>query len=132
MESEITSEISESGSKNSITSFEADVQHTFFYTDSKFFTSLDTNEIMSTIIQRYPLLSQQSTDSVIKKQIIVFLNDATFIEYLMEFYNLTVYDMFKILYMSYGSIFKGPFLNKVKNQLVGKKYATITRKKRNY
>ena len=62
----------------------------------------------------------------------MFLNDATFIEYLMEFYNLTVYDMFKILYMSYGSIFKGPFLNKVKNQLAGKKYATITRKKRNY
>lgn len=50
----------------------------------------------------------------------------------MEFYNLTVYDMFRVLYTQYGTMFKGPFLKKVKSQLDGKQYATVTRKKHNY
>lgn len=87
---------------------------------------------MSTILQRYPLLGQEQTDSVIKKQIVTFLNDTAFIEALMDMYNLTVYDMFKVLYKQYGSVFKGPFLKKVKSQLDGKQYATVIRKKHSY
>lgn len=87
---------------------------------------------MLAILQKYPMLGQDQTDAVIKKQIVIFLNDVDFIEQLMEFYNITVYDMFKVLFKQYGSIFKGPFLKKVKTQLDGKNYATITRKKNCY
>lgn len=133
MESEITTDITEQTiTKDIASSFESDIQHTFFYTDNKFFENLDTKEIMKTILKKYPLLSQEQTDVIIKKQIVLFLNDVSFIEYLMEFYNLTVYDLFKILYKQYGSIFKGPFLKKIKTQLDGKKYATVTRKKHSY
>ena len=87
---------------------------------------------MSAILQKYPLLCQDQTDVVIKKQIVAFLNDSVFIEQLMEFYNLTVYDMFRVLYTQYGTMFKGPFLKKVKSQLDGKQYATVIRKKHSY
>ena len=131
MESDTNTETN-SQTQDITASFEADIQHTFFYTDSKFFASLDNKEIMSAILQKYPLLCQDQTDAVIKKQIVAFLNDSVFIEQLMEFYNLTVYDMFRVLYTQYGTMFKGPFLKKVKSQLDGKQYATVTRKKRSY
>ena len=131
MESDTNTETN-SQTQDIAASFEADIQHTFFYTDNKFFASLDNKEIMSAILQKYPLLCQDQTDAVIKKQIVAFLNDSVFIEQLMEFYNLTVYDMFRVLYTQYGTMFKGPFLKKVKSQLDGKQYATVTRKKRSY
>ena len=131
MESE-TTETNEQPLRDMTSSFEADIQHTFFYTDNKFFAGLDNKEIMSAILQKYPLLCQDQTDVVIKKQIVAFLNDSAFIEQLMEFYNLTVYDMFRVLYTQYGTMFKGPFLKKVKSQLDGKQYATVTRKKHSY
>lgn len=131
MESDTNTETN-SQTQDITASFEADIQHTFFYTDNKFFASLDNKEIMSAILQKYPLLCQDQTDAVIKKQIVAFLNDSVFIEQLMEFYNLTVYDMFRVLYTQYGTMFKGPFLKKVKSQLDGKQYATVTRKKRSY
>lgn len=131
MESE-TTETNEQPLRDMTSSFEADIQHTFFYTDNKFFASLDNKEIMSAILQKYPLLCQDQTDAVIKKQIVAFLNDSAFIEQLMEFYNLTVYDIFRVLYTQYGTMFKGPFLKKVKSQLYGKQYATVTRKKHSY
>lgn len=131
MESDTNTETN-SQTQDITASFEADIQHTFFYTDNKFFASLDNKEIMSAILQKYPLLCQDQTDAVIKKQIVAFLNDSVFIEQLMEFYNLTVYDMFRVLYTQYGTMFKGPFLKKVKSQLDGKQYATVTRKKHSY
>ena len=131
MESE-TTETNKQPLRDMTSSFEADIQHTFFYTDNKFFAGLDNKEIMSAILQKYPLLCQDQTDVVIKKQIVAFLNDSAFIEQLMEFYNLTVYDMFRVLYTQYGTMFKGPFLKKVKSQLDGKQYATVTRKKHSY
>lgn len=131
MESDTSTETN-SQTQDITAAFEADIQHTFFYTDNKFFASLDNKEIMSAILQKYPLLCQDQTDAVIKKQIVAFLNDSVFIEQLMEFYNLTVYDMFRVLYTQYGTMFKGPFLKKVKSQLDGKQYATVTRKKHSY
>ena len=131
MESDTSTETN-SQTQDITASFEADIQHTFFYTDNKFFASLDNKEIMTAILQKYPLLCQDQTDAVIKKQIVAFLNDSVFIEQLMEFYNLTVYDMFRVLYTQYGTMFKGPFLKKVKSQLDGKQYATVTRKKHSY
>ena len=131
MESDTNTETN-SQTQDIAASFEADIQHTFFYTDNKFFASLDNKEIMSAILQKYPLLCQDQTDAVIKKQIVAFLNDSVFIEQLMEFYNLTVYDMFRVLYTQYGTMFKGPFLKKVKSQLDGKQYATVIRKKHSY
>ena len=131
MESDTSTETN-SQTQDIAASFEADIEHTFFYTDNKFFASLDNKEIMSAILKKYPLLCQDQIDAVIKKQIVAFLNDSVFIEQLMEFYNLTVYDMFRVLCTQYGTLFKGPFLKKVKNQLVGKQYAKVTRKKRSY
>ena len=87
---------------------------------------------MSAILQKYPLLCQDQTDAVIKTPIVAFLTDSAIIEQLLEFYNLTVYDMFRVLYTQYGTMFKGPFLKKVKSQLNGKQYATVTRKKHSY
>lgn len=118
--------------QSSTASFEADVQHSFFYTDSKFIEQLDNTDIMAAILKRYPFLGQEQTDSVIKKNLILFLNDDKFVEYIIDYYNISIYDLFKLLYGQFGSIFKGPFLKKVKNTIDGKKYAAATRRKHEY
>jgi len=83
---------------------------------------------MASILKTYPRLSTSNTDSIIKKALIEMLNDEQFINEILEFYNINVFDLFKILHKTYASIFKGSFLKKLKNNIVGKSYVSRKRK----
>ena len=60
------------------------------------------------------------------------LNDVDFIESILSFFNITIYDLFKVLYNKFGSLFKGQYLKKVKSVIDGKRYLSATRKKHEY
>lgn len=109
-------------------SIESVVNQSFFYTNDKFFDQIDNEEIMASILKTYPRLSTSNTDSIIKKALIEMLNDEQFINEILEFYNINVFDLFKILHKTYASIFKGSFLKKLKNNIVGKSYVSRKRK----
>ena len=106
-------------------SFEYNVDTSFFYTSDKFINALDNEAIISQIQKKYPDLSDKSTDSVIKKNIVKFLDDEQFVESVLEFYNLTIFDLFKLFYKLYGAVFKGMYLVKIRKVISDKKYASV-------
>lgn len=83
---------------------------------------------MAAIIKSYPRMSTANTDSVIKKALIEMLNNEKFVSEILEFYNINIFDLFKILHKIYASIFKGTFLKKLKTNIAGKSY--VNRKRR--
>ena len=108
--------------------FESAVDTSFFYTSDKFINSLDNNEIIKKIQTKYPNLSIKSTDSVIKKNILHFVEDEKFVESILDYYSLNIFELFKILYSKYSPIFKGMYLTKLRKILQNKKYADANRR----
>ena len=111
--------------------FESDVETSFFYTSDKFFNKLDDIEIFNTLCEQYPQL-QSEEDSTVKKTFIQLLNDELFVEQVLSYYNITIYDFFKLIYSQYSSIFKGPYLKKVKSELASKRYKMQSRRAHDY
>lgn len=109
-------------------SFESSVETSFFYTSDKILDALDDSTIISKIIVKFPNLSPDKPDPLVKKEIVAFLNDKEFICGIMSYYGLTIMDVFKLLYKSYPSVFKGPFLKKLKKELRYKSYARPVRR----
>ena len=62
----------------------------------------------------------------------MMLDDSDFVEHILAFFNFTIYDLFKLMYNKFGSLFKGPYLKKVKSAIDGKRYLSATRKKHDY
>ena len=107
-----------------LTSFESTFDTSFFYTNDKFLDAIDDNQILAFIRKKYPELKPNNTDVILRKYLLKFLDDEKFIEKMLKFYNLTMYDLIKILSKSYGILFKGQFLKKIQNQLKTKSYAS--------
>ena len=104
---------------------EYNVETSFFYTSDKFINAIDNDNILKEIQKKYPELSDKNTDGAIKKSILKLLDDDKFVEQLLEYYNLSVFDLFKLLYKMFSSVFKGMYLVKVRKTIAGKKYATL-------
>lgn len=74
------------------------------------------------MVSCYEQLGQNNEDTSIKKTIIAMLNDEDFIYDLLEYYSISMQDIFKILYAQYSGIFKGPYLKKIRNIIEDKQY----------
>lgn len=60
---------------------------------------------------------------MIKKGIISFLNDEDFVSYVLKYFGITLLELMNVMFKQYGSLFKGPYLKKVRKALTNKKYA---------
>ena len=112
--------------------FESSVESSFFYTNDKFIIQLDDAEIFKSVQAKYPQLNSTNDDSVIKKQIAAFLDDDEFVQQLMNFYGCTIFDVFTVLHRQYASLFKGPFLKKLKMILSTKNYISDATSRRQH
>lgn len=115
------------GQNVSSSSVEYCVETSFFYTSDKFINSLDNDSIMHTIQSKYENVHVDNTDSIIRKNIVLFLNDESFVEYILQHYNITILDLFKLLYQQFSSLFKGPYLKKIRKTISNKRYAKLRR-----
>lgn len=97
-------------------------ENSFFYTSDKFFNQCDSAEVINYIMSKYPEFAVTNDDTLIKKTFIQILQDEVFMQQLLKTYNITIHDLFIMLYKNYASIFKGPYLKKVKNELDTKTY----------
>ena len=89
----------------------------FFYTNDKQVNSIDDAEIIQYIIMSYPEFIQQTKDSQLKKIFLEMLDNKQFILKLLEQFDLTIYDFFKLIYKNYSSLFNALFIKKVKAKL---------------
>lgn len=51
------------------------------------------------------------------------MNDEDFVAYVLKFFGMTLLELMNVMFKQYGSLFKGPYLKKVRKALSGKKYA---------
>ena len=91
-----------------------EAQISFFYTNDKYFTQFDDNEIIQSVRQKYPdFMKEGISDIDLKRTIICILQDKNFVDSVLEFYNLSVQDFFKFMFRRDTTIFKGPYLSKL-------------------
>ena len=106
-------------------SLETAVNSSFFYTNDKALDTIDNAEILKTITAKFEGLSTDNTDSVIKKALIEFLQNERYVTKILKFYHITIFELFKLFHKNYASIFKGPYLKKLKKELENKSYVSI-------
>ena len=104
---------------------ESAVNSSFFYTNDKAFDALDNDEILKTLIADFSGLSTENTDSTIKKALIELLQNETYVTKTLTYYHITIFELFKIFHKNYASIFKGPYLKKLKKELENKSYVDL-------
>lgn len=104
---------------------ESAVNSSFFYTNDKAFDALDNDEILKSIVADFSGLSTENTDSTIKKALIELLQNETYVTKTLTYYHITIFELFKIFHKNYASIFKGPYLKKLKKELENKSYVDL-------
>lgn len=96
----------------------------FFYTNDKFVATFEDDDILKYLKDHYPLFMKDSLDlQTQKKQILDMLQNAKFMEEILSYYDMNVYEFFKFLFRLEPDIFKGSFLKRVQKALRYKKYA---------
>lgn len=108
---------------SSIEDFNNTVDNSFFYTNDKRINAIDEAEVISRMLIQYPDFNQQNKDTQLKKLFLQMLDDDVFILDILDYFNLTIYDFFKIIYKNYSSLFNALFIKKVKEKLQNCKYA---------
>lgn len=102
---------------SSMEQFNNSVDTTFFYTSDKKLNAMDDDEIVMKIIEQYPEFSQSNKDTQLRKQFLTILDDKILIDDILEYYNLTIHEFFKIIYKQYSSLFNTLFIKKVRQKL---------------
>lgn len=109
----------------SIEDFNSTVETSFFYTNDKHLNAIDDAEVINRIVVRYPDFNQKNKDTQLKKIFLQVLDDEEFILDLLDYFALTIFDFFKIIYKNYSSLFNTLFIKKVKDRIKNKKYARV-------
>lgn len=95
---------------------EAQIQ--FFYTNDKYFTQFDDQEIVKAVQQKYPdFMREGISDGDLKKTIVTILQDTAYVASVLDFFNMNIQDFFKFIFRRETSIFKGPYLTKLQRTL---------------
>lgn len=115
----VTTAVSEEASAiESLDNAETAVSNIFFYTNDKFFASLDNDEVIKLVVARYPGFAVTNTDAEIKVALVEMLKDEAFMRSVLKHFCITIYDFVKMMNKNYGMLFKGTFLKKVRALLL--------------
>ena len=109
--------------------FNVDDYRSFFYTNEKQIRKMDDSFVISLITEKYPDFVQSNKESVLKQAFILFLSDSNHVKYILDYCDITIHDLFKIVYRSYPFLFNTCFTNKVRNAIIHRCYARRTRTK---
>lgn len=96
----------------------------FFYTNDKFITRFEDDDILDYLKVHYPLFMKNPLDfQTQKKQILEMLQNAQFMDDLLNYYDMNIYEFFKFLFRLEPDLFRGSFLKRVQKAMRYKKYA---------
>lgn len=109
----------------SIEDFNSTVDTSFFYTNDKHLNAIDDVEVINRIMSRYPDFNQKNKDTQLKKILLQVLDDDLFVSDILEYFSLTIFEFFRIIYKNYSSLFNTLFIKKVKDKIKNKKYARV-------
>lgn len=93
--------------------FNSDDYNSFYYTSDKQIRKLDDKFIMSKIIEKYPDFIGNKSENIIKQVFVAITSDIKFIDELSKKLDMTIFDIFKVIYRNYSFIFNKCFINKI-------------------
>lgn len=99
----------------------------FYYTNDKQIRRMDDEFILAKITEKYPDFSPNKKETILKQSFIIFLKDSRHVKYILDYFNISIYDLFTVVYRSYSFIFNTCFTNKVHNLIKNKCYVKRTR-----
>lgn len=102
----------------------------FFYTNEKQIVKMDDQYVISKIIEKYPDFSISKKDSVLKQAFIVFLHDSKHVNSILESFEISIDDLFKMIYRNYSFLFNTCFINKVHDIIRLKSYVKARKHRR--
>ena len=89
---------------------------------------MDDDFILSKIQEKYPDLSQHSSENNLKSVITLIINDIKFITEVEKQFNLNRFDIIKIIYRNYDYVFNTCFISKIQKIMKNKKHGKSRRK----
>jgi hypothetical protein len=96
--------------------------NSFYYTNERHIKKMDDVFILSKIQEKYPELTQDSSENILKSVITLIMNDTKYMEEIENEYNLNSCDILKIIYRNYEYVFNACFITKLQKLMQRKKY----------
>ena len=113
--------------------FNSDDYNGFYYTNEKQIKKMDDSFIISKIIEKYPDFSDKNSENLLKQVFMIVVKDTKFINEITKKYDITVQELFGLIYRNYSFLFGACFITKLQKLVSRRSYAraskTIRRKK---
>ena len=101
----------------------------FYYTNDKQIKNMDDSFILAKITEKYPDLSPSKKENIIKQAIILFLVDSKHVKSILDYFDISIHELFAVLYRTYSFIFNTCFSNRIHDIIKTKCYVRRTRTK---
>lgn len=102
----------------------------FYYTNDKHIRKMDDKFILSKVQEKYPDLTQNSDDNILKSVISIIMSDSDLMQQIESEYNLNTFDVIKIIYRNYEYVFNTCFITRIQKIMKNRKYAKQSRNSR--
>lgn len=110
--------------------FNSDDYNGFYYTNEKQIRKMDDEFIISKIIEKYPDFVSASSENLLKQVFMIVARDSKFIKELTERYDITVQELFSIIYRNYSFLFNNCYISKIQKLVTRRSYAKLTKANR--
>lgn len=107
--------------------FNSDDYDGFYYTSDKQIKKMDDAFIISKIVEKYPDFVSSENENLLKQTFMVIARDSRFINQLLKEYDLTVSELFSIIYRNYSFIFNPCYISKIQKLVTRRSYARLAR-----
>lgn len=102
--------------------FNVDDYSSSFYSQEKQLKKLDDDYIMSKIIEKYPDFTENRKEQMLKQVLVVFVNDNKHVNEILDYFDIDIFELFKVIYRKYSFIFSTCYTNKIHDIIKYKKY----------
>ena len=99
----------------------------FFYTSDKQIKKMDDAFIVSKIVEKYPDFTTNGNENLLKQTFMVIARDSRFVNQLLKDYDLTVSELFSVIYRNYSFIFNPCYISKIQKLVTRRSYARLAR-----
>lgn len=97
-----------------------------FYTFDDIVDTMDDEKILNDIVAKYPAFTTSASTILLKKIFLEIISDEPLITYILKKYNLTMAELFTIIFRHFSGTFDtAGFIKKVRQKLSDKPYGSF-------
>ena len=101
---------------------DANSLNSFYYTMDNRLKKLDDKIILAKITEKYPEFRLDTPEKILKNVIFAIFNDSKFISEIVEYFDMTLNELFIVIYRHYSYMFNTCLIKKIKESIKRKPY----------